>query len=108
MIDALISGKLHGQPQQRTTKNGKPYATARIRATQGDGETLFVSVAAFDATPCRALLRLNDGDSVAIAGSLAIKIWDSKEGPRPSADLVAGQVLTLYETRKRRGAREES
>ena len=103
MIDALISGKLYGQPTERTSKTGKPFALAKVRAAGGDGESLFVNVIAFDAAPCTALLALADGDSVALSGSLTPKVWTDKEGnTRPGLDLVAHQVLTSYHvTRKR-------
>ena len=32
MIDVLIQGRLHAAPQQRTSKAGKPYCTARLIA----------------------------------------------------------------------------
>lgn len=75
MIDALISGKVYGQPTERTSKAGKPLAVAKVRAAGGDGESLFVNVIAFDAAPCTALLALEDGDSVALAGTLTPKVW---------------------------------
>ena len=103
MIDSLISGKLYGQPTERTSKTGKPFALAKVRAAAGDGESLFVNVIAFDDAPVAALLALGDGDSVALSGSLTPKVWTDKEGnTRPSLDLVAHQVLTTYHvTRKR-------
>ena len=103
MIDGLISGKLYGQPTERTSKTGKPFALAKVRAAAGDGESLFVNVIAFDDAPVAALLALGDGDSVALSGSLTPKVWTDKEGNvRPSLDLVAHQVLTTYHvTRKR-------
>lgn len=49
MIDALIQGKLAAAPQARTTKAGKPMATARLRVPTTDpAVTIFCSVAAFD------------------------------------------------------------
>ena len=105
MIDALISGKLYGQPTERTSKSGKPFALAKVRAAGGDGESLFVNVIAFDAAPCTALLALGDGDSVAISGSLTPKTWTDKEGnTRPALDLVAHQVLTTYHVTRKRTA----
>ena len=47
MIDALIAGRVHGQPTQRAGKNGKGFVVAKVRAAAGDGEALFVSVIAF-------------------------------------------------------------
>ena len=38
MIDVLIQGRLHAAPQQRTSKNGKPFATAKLIAA---GATLW-------------------------------------------------------------------
>ena len=93
MMDALIAGRVHGQPTARTGKNGKPFAVARVRAAGGDGESLFVTVIAFDEAPCKALLALSDGDSVALSGSLTPKVWTDKEGnTRPALDLGADLV----------------
>jgi len=104
MIDALIAGKVFGQPKTMTSKAGKPFATAKVRAAAGEGEALFVNVIAFDAGAVAALLALGDGDSVALAGSLTPKVWTDREGnTRPAVDLVAHQVLTAYHvTRKRK------
>lgn len=105
MIDGLIAGKLYGQPAERTSKTGKPFALAKVRAAAGDGESLFVNVIAFDDAPVAALLGLGDGDSVALAGSLTPKVWTDKEGnTRPSLDMVAAQVLTAYHVKRKRAA----
>ena len=108
MIDALIAGKLYGQPKQMTSKAGKPFATAKVRAAAGEGEALFVNVIAFDPDTVAALLALGDGDSVALAGSLTPKVWTDREGNhRPAVDLVAHQVLTPYHvTRKRKAVQK--
>ena len=109
MIDALISGKLYGQPTERTSKTGKPFALAKVRAAGGDGESLFVNVIAFDTAPCTALLALADGDSVALSGSLTPKVWTDKEGnTRPALDLVAHQVLTAYHVTRKRDTMRQS
>ena len=109
MIDALIAGRVHGQPTSRTGKSGKPFAVAKVRAAAGDGESLFVSAIAFDEAPCRALLALSDGDSVALTGSLTPKTWTDKEGnTRPSIDLVAHAVLTTYHVTRKRTAMHQS
>jgi len=108
MIDALIAGKVFGQPRTMTSKAGKPFATAKVRAAAGESEALFVNVIAFDADTVATLLTLSDGDSVALAGSLTPKVWTDKEGNhRPAVDLVAHQVLTAYHvTRKRKAVQK--
>ena len=108
MIDALIAGRLYGQPTERVGKAGKPFAVAKVRATASDGESLFVNVIAFDAAPSGALLALADGDSVALSGSITPRVWTDKEGnSRPSLDMVAAQVLTSYHVSRKRRAMQE-
>jgi len=80
MIDALIAGKVFGQPRTMTSKAGKPFATAKVRAAAGESEALFVNVIAFDADTVATLLALSDGDSVTLAGSLSPKVWTDREG----------------------------
>lgn len=104
-MDGLIAGKLQGKATERTSKAGKPFAIAKVRAATGDGEALFVNVIAFDTGPCTALLALGDGDAVALAGTLTPKAWLDREGqPRPALDMVAAQVLSAYHVRRKREA----
>ena len=69
MIDALITGKLHGKPESRTGKSGNPFVTAKLRAALADGEGTIVSVIAFAPEACRVLMALEAGDSVAVSGT---------------------------------------
>ena len=104
-IEALILGKLHQRAESRTSKNGKPFVTATVRAAAGEDNVLFVRVVAFSETACTALLALGDGDSLALAGTLKPTAWIDKAGDaRAGADLVAAQVLTTYGLAKRRTA----
>lgn len=105
MIDALIAGKLYGRPEERTDKAGKAFAVAKVLAGAGDGGDLFVNVIAFGVAPVAALLALDDGDSLALTGSLTPKVWTDKQGnTRPSMDMVATQVLTAYHADQKRRA----
>ena len=95
MIDALIQGKLYGQPAQRLTKANKPFAVAKLRVATTEGESTFVSVVAFDDVPVAVLLALKEGDSVAVTGPLKVSVWQDKEGNhRPGLDVVAQQVMS--------------
>ncbi len=105
MIDALVVGKIYGTPLERTAKNGNTYVTAKVRAPTRDGESLFINVVAFANTAATALLALEDGDSVALAGELTAKAYTSKEGaPKPSIELLAHQVLSEYAVQRKRQA----
>lgn len=102
-IEALILGKLHQRAEQRTSKTGRPFVTAKARTAAGDGDSLFVNVIAFGETACAALLALDAGDSLALAGTLKPGAWTDREGnARPSVDMVAAQVLTVYGLKKKK------
>ncbi|WP_029528455.1 single-stranded DNA-binding protein [Polaromonas glacialis] len=106
MIEALVSGKLHGQPAQKISKTGKPFVVAKVRAYISDAD-VFVNVIAFSSAACEALLALGEGDAVALAGTLTPKAWTDREGiARPALDLVASQVLTAYHVTSKRRALE--
>ncbi|MDD2883076.1 MAG: single-stranded DNA-binding protein [Rhodoferax sp.] len=109
MIDGLIAGKIHGQPTQRTSKAGKPFALCKVRVVTGAEDSIFVSVIAFDSDPVNAILAMNQGDSVALSGNIKPGVWTDNQGnAKPTLDMTAHQVLTAYHvTRKRRAVAKE-
>lgn len=105
MIEALITGKLHQRAEERTSRGGQPFVTAKVRTAAGEAESLFVNVVAFSESAGAALLALEAGDSLALAGTLKPGAWIDRDGnARPSLDLVAAQVMTLYGLKRRRAA----
>jgi hypothetical protein len=97
MIEGLVSGTLVGLAEMRQGKNESSFALAKVKAQCGDGESLIVNVIAFSAETSATLLALNDGDAVALAGSLTPKVWTDKQGnTRPALDMVATQALSAY------------
>lgn len=104
MIDALVSGRLTAKPTAKTSQSGKQFVTCRLLATAGNGEAASVAVICFAPDIAAALLALDAGDSVALAGSLTPKAWATKTGePRSGLDLVAHGCLSAYHvTRKRK------
>ena len=105
MIDALIQGRLFGNPQSRTSQNGNPFVTAKLRTPMANGESAFVHVIAFSSDAKAALLALQDGDSAALAGELKVSVYTDKNADaRPSLDLTAHAVLTEYHVQRKRKA----
>lgn len=105
MVEGLIAGTLVGLAETRQGKNGSSFALAKVKATTGDGESLIVNVIVFAAEASAALLALDDGDAVALAGALTPKVWTDKQGnTRPALDMVATQVLTAYQGSQKRDA----
>ena len=109
MIDALISGRLYAAANERTSANGNPFVTAKVTATAGSGESLFVNVIAFSQSTRTALLALDAGDSVALSGTLTPKVWTDRHGDaKPALDMTAHAVLTAYHvTRKRKAVQDD-
>ena len=96
MIDGLVAGRLYGETEQRTDKAGKTFTLAKVRASTADGELLFVNVIAFDAAVCAEMRAMQDGDSVALSGSLSPRVWTDKQGnARPALDMVVHRVVVL-------------
>ena len=105
MIDGLIGGKLHGTALERTGKSGKHFTTAKMRATNHEGKSVFINLLAFADNAQAALLALGDGDAVAVSGSIKPTAWQDKDGnTRTGLDMIAAQVLTSYHVDKRRRA----
>ena len=105
MIDALVAGKIHGQPAQRTTKAGKPFALCKVRVSTSPEDSIFVSVIAFDSDPVNAIMALNQGDSVALSGTIKPGVWTDNQGnTKPTLDMTAALVLTPYHVSRKRRA----
>lgn len=104
MMEALITGKLFGKAEQRTSRGGKAFVTAKVRVPSAD-DAVFIGVVAFADTVQAALLALDDGEAVALAGTLSAKAWTDRDGnARPSPDLIANQLLTVHHAKRKREA----
>jgi single-stranded DNA-binding protein len=105
MIEGLITGTLVGLAEQRQGKNDTAFVLAKVKAQPGEGDPLIVNVIAFAAEARAALLALDEGDTLAVSGALTPKVWTDKQGnTRPALDLVASQVLTVYQVERKRTA----
>ena len=103
MIEGLVSGQLVGCAEMREGKNESSYAVAKVKADTAGGESILVNAIAFSAETCKALLALDDGDVLTLVGSLTPKVWTDKQGhTKPVVDMVATQVLTVYQASRKR------
>lgn len=104
-IDALVAGTLFKTPEERPGQGGKTFVTATVRAADGGGESLFVSVVAFSSTAKAALLALEDGDSVALTGPLKIGTYEARDGAvKPKVSMAAQRITTAYHVARKRTA----
>ena len=107
MIEALISGKLVGDPVRRTSTKGTPYVTAQVRVAAGS-ESFFVGVTTFSESAGERLMKLSKGSSVAAAGTLEQNVWIDRDGhDRRDWRLTCTEILSVQQARRRREAVEE-
>ena len=105
MFDVLLSGKLRGTPDVRSSKNGNPFATFRLNVPTGkDGGYTQASCIAFSTSVIEAMQALTEGDSVAVNGEAVIKTWEGKHGIRTGLDVTVHGVLTAYHLGRKREA----
>jgi single-stranded DNA-binding protein len=100
----LISGTLFRAPEQKTSKSGKPYVTATIRAKDGDGSQ-FWRVVSFSDSAGAELLRLSDGDGVSVQGSLKIEPYEREGVTKIGLTIIPDHVLALRQPPKERKPR---
>jgi single-stranded DNA-binding protein len=104
---AIVTGSLFRAPEQRTSKAGKPFVTATIRAKDGE-TTLWWKVVAFSDSAQAELMRLVDGDAVSIQGVFKAELYQPEGGEaRVSLNIVADRVLALRQPPKERKAPKE-
>ncbi len=95
MIRALLTGTLHADPESRTSKTGKPYCTARLKADSGDGNMVWCSLIAFGQEGER-LAMLKAGTAISVSGRAKLSSWLGKSGePAAGLSVVVDEVAAL-------------
>ena len=92
---AIVTGVLFRVPEQRTSKAGKPFVTATIRAKDGEASQWW-RVTAFSEGVQTELMRLAGGDSCCVQGAFKVELYkpDGSEA-RLSLSIIADNVLAL-------------
>jgi len=103
VLSVLLEGTLTAAPVSRVSSKGSRFATATLRASGEDRETIWCSCIAFSETAADALLALHAGDAVAVAGQAALSHWQTSGGEhRVSLRITAQRVLSVYDAGQRR------
>jgi len=103
MIAALITGTLVGDPVVRQAANGAAFATATLRVPAGT-DALFIGVAVFTEAGVERMGKLAKGGALSAVGTLEQTQWIAKDGSaRTGWRLTASEVLSVYQSAKRRG-----
>lgn len=104
MFDVLLSGKLRGAPDLRSSRNNNPFATFRLNVPTGkDGWYVQASCITFSQTAIDVLINLTEGDSVAVSGEAVLKTWEGKHGTQAGLDVTVHTAMSSYMVKKKRG-----
>jgi hypothetical protein len=106
MIAALVTGSLFRAPEQRTSKAGRPFVTATIKAKDGDA-LQFWRLTVFSQSAQDELMRLGEGDALSAQGAMKAELYRPEGGePKLSLSMVADHVLAVRQPPKERKPKE--
>ena len=91
---ALITGRLHGEPISRPTRNGGLVTFLKLKVAAGNRFD-FWSVATFSDTAREELDGLAEGDALSAAGEMHVETYDWNNETRVNLKLTADRVLAL-------------
>jgi single-stranded DNA-binding protein len=100
-VMVLISGTLFRSAEARTAKSGKSFVAATLKARCGDSAQ-FWRVLAFSESVRAELLRLKDGDALAVQGVLRIELYERDGEQKIGLTIMADAVLPLRQEKKKR------
>jgi single-stranded DNA-binding protein len=101
MIIAVVAGNLIRDPEQRTAKFGKQFTTGTIRAKTHEAMQ-YVRFVAVSESAQGELIRLADGDALAIQGARKAETYEKDGKTRLSLSLIVDRVLALRQPPKER------
>lgn len=94
MITIMLSGNIAKTPEQRTSKNGNPFATATVRTQTAEGD-LFASITAFSEL-APILAGLQRGDPVTIISNAKVTTYQGKDGDaKAGLSITASRIIAL-------------
>jgi hypothetical protein len=91
---ALISGRLHGEPTTRPTRNGGVVTFFKLKVANGNAIEWW-DVAAFSEKAREKLEGLGEGDAVSAVGAFHTELFEFKGEQRIKRSLTADRVLAL-------------
>lgn len=99
-LQIMAAGKITVGPTQKTSQNGNPYTFA-LMSVPTTQERTSVSVFAFGEV-ADLLNELDKGDEITVIGPASLGEWESGGEKRCSLSINAEQILSLYQSRKKR------
>jgi single-stranded DNA-binding protein len=103
----LIVGALFREPEQRTSKAGKPFVVATLKAKDG-ADAQWWRLVVFSETTGAELMRLSDGDAVSVQGALRVETYERDGATKVSLSVVVDHVLALRQPLASARARQKT
>jgi hypothetical protein len=98
-VHVLVCGSLWKNPEIKTSRSGKTYATASIRTASADNTAAdFWNLLVFSETVAAELMRLGEGEKLAAQGSLRLELYNGKI----SRSVFVDHILPLRQPPKER------
>lgn len=97
----VLSGRLTKRPELRYTQAGKPVANFTLAvdrdfSSNGEKETDFIDIVAWNKTAELASNYLDKGQQAEVSGRLQIRDWTDRDGNRrKSAEVVADRLYFI-------------
>ena len=102
---AIVAGALFKAPASKVSKAGKPYALVTIREGKGDAARWWKAFV-FGDDAMAQVLRLGDGDSIAVAGEFDCHTYEADGGEvRLSWSIMVDGVLSARKPARAEGGR---
>jgi hypothetical protein len=98
---ALVSGTLFKSAEQRTSKSGRAFVTATIKAKAGESVEWW-RFTAFSESAQAELLWLSDGDARSVQGPFKAELYTKDGEPRISLGVTVERILPLRQESKPR------
>ena len=103
----LVSERLLRDPERKTSKAGKPFATAVLREGDGDAVTWW-NLLCFSESGCEELMSLHAGDGVAASGSFKAELYEKAGAQRLSFTVVVDRIISARRQKRERAAAQRS
>jgi hypothetical protein len=102
---AIVAGALFKAPVSKVSKAGKPYVLATIREGKGDAARWWKTLI-FGDDAMAEVLRLGDGDPLAVAGEFDCQAYKTDAGEdRLSWSIMVDGVLSARKPKREEGRR---
>jgi len=94
-IEATFTGRLGKAPEQRLTRDDKPWLRFSVAVSQGGDGTEWINVTVFGELVEELPDDLEAGERLRVEGRLKLSRWEGRDGPRSNLQVNASAIELL-------------